>query len=124
MIERLEDVPEDVLGFRASGKITREDYREVLIPPLREAAESGDKIRMLFQLGPGLDGYEPGGLVEDAKAEFQLGLGERSAWNRIALVTDVGWARRGLEFFAWMVPGESKAFGLDELGEARDWVAG
>jgi hypothetical protein len=26
--------------------------------------------------------------------------------------------------FAWMVPGELKVFGLDELQQAKEWAAG
>jgi hypothetical protein len=49
MIERIDDMPTGTIGFRANGKLTREDYRNVLEPVLREAAESGE-IRMLFSL--------------------------------------------------------------------------
>jgi hypothetical protein len=49
MIERIDDMPAGTIGFRAKGKLTRDDYRNVLEPVLREAAESGE-IRMLFSL--------------------------------------------------------------------------
>jgi len=124
MVERLEQMPEGVMGFRATGKLTREDYRDVLIPPIREAVNGDGGIRLLFELGPGFEGYEPGALVEDAKADLQLGVGKRSAWERIAVVTDVGWARRAIEFFGWMTPGESRVFSLGERDRAEEWVAG
>jgi hypothetical protein len=43
MVERVENMPAGTIGFRASGKLSREDYREVMEPDLREAAESGDR---------------------------------------------------------------------------------
>jgi hypothetical protein len=52
MIERIDDVPAGVIGIRASGKLTKEDYQRVLEPALREAIDSGD-ARVLFVL-PGL----------------------------------------------------------------------
>jgi hypothetical protein len=32
MVERITDMPTETIGFRASGKLTAEDYREVLVP--------------------------------------------------------------------------------------------
>lgn len=49
MIERIDDMPTGTIGFKANGKLTRDDYREILEPTLRKAAESGE-IRMLFML--------------------------------------------------------------------------
>ena len=45
------------LAALASGKLTRADYKEVLEPVLREAAEAGE-IRMVFEL-TGFKGLEP-----------------------------------------------------------------
>ncbi len=47
MVERIEDMPAGTVGFRASGKLTRDDYRQVMEPDLRAAADAGE-IRMLF----------------------------------------------------------------------------
>ena len=59
MIERIEDMPTGTIGFTASGKFTRDDYRKTLEPVLRKAAESGE-IRMLFKL-TNFEGLEPAG---------------------------------------------------------------
>lgn len=39
MVERIDDMPAGTIGFRASGKLSRDDYREVMEPGLRAAAE-------------------------------------------------------------------------------------
>ena len=49
MVEKIDDMPAGTIGFRASGKLTPEDYRDVLVPTLREAVEAGE-VRMLFVL--------------------------------------------------------------------------
>ncbi len=44
MIERIEGMPAGTIGFRASGKLNRADYRDVLEPgsvPLPRRARSG-----------------------------------------------------------------------------------
>ena len=121
MIERIEDMPAGTIGFRASGKLSREDYQDVLEPILREAAEAGE-IRMVFRLTD-FDGVKPGAWYEDVKTGFDLGIGHHSAWKRSAIVTDVDWVGKAFQFFAWMTPGEVKVYGLDEIEEAKRWVA-
>jgi hypothetical protein len=124
MIERLPDMPPGTIGFRAWGEVTRDDYIETLLPPLREAIEGEEPIRLLFQMGPDFEMFDPGALLADAKTGLTLGLGHLSAWKRTALVTDVEWIRRAVELLGWMTPGELRLFSHEELDEAKTWVAG
>ena len=121
MVERIKDMPSNTIGFRAEGKLTREDYRDVLEPVLREALESGE-IRMLFTL-TGFEGLEPAAWFDDIKTGLGLGIGHHSAWKRSAIATDVDWVAKAYRLFAWVTPGEVKVFGLDQLEEAKSWVA-
>lgn len=121
MIETIDDVPPGTIGFDASGKLTREDYRNVLEPALRKAAEAGE-IRMLFRLTD-FHGLEPAVWYDDVKTGLGLGIGHHSAWKKSAIVTDVGWVGKAFEFFAWLTPGEVKVFGLDQIDAARSWAA-
>jgi len=121
MIEQIDDMPTGTIGFRASGKLTRDDYREILEPVLHEAAESGE-IRMLFML-TAFDGLEAAAWFDDIKTGLGLGIGHHSAWKRSAIVTDVDWVGRAFQLFAWMTPGEVKVYGLDQLEDAKGWVA-
>ena len=121
MVSRIDDMPPGTIGFRASGKLTRDDYRKVLEPVLREAAESGE-IRMVFELTD-FDGLEPAAWYDDVKTGLGLGFGHHSAWKRSAIVTDVEWVAKAYQLFAWITPGDVKVFGLAEVAEARRWVA-
>jgi len=121
MIERIDDMPPGTIGFRAKGKLTRDDYRNILEPVLHEAAESGE-IRMLFAL-TAFEGLEPAAWFDDIKTGLGLGIGHHSAWKRSAIVTDMDWIGRAYRMFAWMTPGEVKVYGLDQLEEAKSWVS-
>jgi hypothetical protein len=121
MVERIDDMPAGTIGFRASGRLTRDDYREVLAPVLRNAAESGE-IRMLFTL-TAFEGLERAAWFDDIQTGLGLGIGHHSAWKRSAIVTDVDWVGKAFQLFAWMTPGEVKVYGLEELEEAKSWVA-
>jgi SpoIIAA-like len=124
MIERLDDMPPGTIGFRASAEVTRGDYAQTLLPPLKEAIERGESVRLLFQLGPDFQKFDPGALLADAQTGLTLGLRHLSAWKRTALVTDVDWVRRAVELLGWMTPGELRLFSHEKLDEAKAWVAG
>lgn len=117
-------MPEGTIGFRFSGEVSRRDYDDVLTPALQEAFESGEPVRCLCQLGSDFEGYEAGAVWEDVKTGAKFGVGHLSAWKRTALVTDVDWIRHATAMFGWMTPGELKLFSLDELEQAKSWVAG
>jgi hypothetical protein len=122
MVKQIEGMPEGTIGFESSGKLSREDYADVLEPVLRKAAESGE-IRMLFKLTD-FHGLEPGAWYQDVKTGLGLGFGHHSAWKRSAIVTNLDWVGKAFEFFARVTPGEVKVYRLDQVDEARAWVAG
>ncbi len=117
-------MPAGTIGFRASGKLTPEDYREVLVPGLREAVDSGE-VRMLFVLTD-FEELEPKAVLEDVKTGFELGFLKHSSWKRSAIVSDADWVKKAFRMFAWMTPGEVKVYdvGPEAEAEARAWVAG
>ncbi|HEY1357769.1 MAG TPA: STAS/SEC14 domain-containing protein [Thermoleophilaceae bacterium] len=122
MIERIDDMPAGTIGLRASGKLTRDEYREVLEPALKEGIDSGE-LRLLFVLTD-FDGVEPGAVPEDIKTGLSAWFGHHAAWRRFALVTDSDWVAKAMHLFAWMTPGDVMVAGLDQLDDARSWVAG
>ena len=122
MIEALPDLPPGAIGFRISGRLSREDYTDVLIPPVRAAVDRGEKLRLLVLLDEEFHGLQAGAVWEDIKAALDLGVRHHSAWERFAVVTDAEWVRRGMALFGWMAPGESRLFGLGELDAAKAWL--
>jgi hypothetical protein len=123
MIERLSDMPDGTVGFRAAGKIERKDYDDVLVPELRRALERGGGLRTLYVVED-FDEIEPSALWSDAKLGMDLTIGHHQDWVRSAIVTDIEWMARATKLFAWMIPGEARVFPLAELHEAKTWVAG
>ena len=122
MIERIDDMPAGTVGLRASGKLTRDEYREVLEPALRQGIDTGE-LRLVFVLAD-FDGIEPAAIPEDMKTGLSAWLGHHSAWKRFALVTDVEWVAKAMHMFAWMTPGEVRIYELDRIEEAKAWLAG
>jgi hypothetical protein len=118
MIKELSDMPAGIIGFEVTGKIQAEDYRDVVLPALERAAQTG-QVRFLLVM-PEFQGMTGGALWQDLK----VGIQHFSAWKRIALVTDVDWMTNLTTLFGWMTPGETKVFPVAERDQAVRWVAG
>ena len=120
MIRVLEGMPDGVLGFEASGKLTADDYTKVLAPALAAADAGPGKIRILLDFSGEFDGMEAGAVWQD----LRTGVRNWNSWERIALVTDHKWMRDGLALFSWAVPGEAKAFPTNDRDAALHWLEG
>ena len=116
MIERLDDVPDGVIGLRASGEITADDYRDVMGPVLDAALERGG-VRLLYVLDEHTK-FSPGALFADLK----FGAGHLKGWERLAVVSDADWLENSIKAFGWMMPGEVKVFDDDEVDDAKAWL--
>ena len=115
-------MPPGTLGFLASGKITRSEYHEML-EPILETLERGEPVNLLFATADDFSGLDLAALWEDLKTAGTVGLGHRRAWRRFAVVTDKDWLRHAIAGFGWLSPGELRVFPLDELDDARAWLA-
>ena len=122
MVERIDGLPEGVLGFRLTGKLSRDEYHE-LMKPILAALERGEKLKLLVELPDDFAGLDLAALWEDMKAAGSVGLKHRSAWQRFALVTDKDWVRHGVSAFGWVSPGELRVFEPGEREQAVAWVS-
>ena len=118
MISQLPELPAGVIGFEATGKIAAEDYRDVVVPALQQAAAAGD-VRFLIVMRD-FDGITGGAMWQDLK----MGIEHLRSWKRIALVTDISWMSHLTDLFGWMTPGETRTFPLDQKDQAIQWVSG
>lgn len=119
MIEIIEGLPDGVVGAKAVGKVTAEDYESTLIPAVEGAISDGEKARMLFVLGEEFEGYEAEAAMDDAR----MGLHHWSDFDRIAVVTDHGSYRTLVKGFGFLMPGEVKVFHVADLDAATEWLA-
>ncbi len=119
MLQPIADLPDGVLGFEAAGEIHASDYRDVLMPAVREVWERGDKVRIILVFER-WDGMSSRAAWEDLK----VGMKNLTKWKRIALVTDLDWMITVTSLFGWMTPGEFKRFPVAARDQAIVWVAG
>jgi hypothetical protein len=119
MIEQYTEFPENVLGLRISGHVSREDYQQVVIPAVDAALQRAQKVNIYVQVDNDFSGLELGALWDDLK----VGLGHLRNWERIAVVTDIAWIANALNVFGFLKPGQVEVFPLADAGKARTWIA-
>ena len=118
MLERITDLPDAVLGFKASGELTGDDYRSVLVPAVEAALGKHDKLRLLYVLGDEVTGFSAGAAWQDTK----VGMAHVTKWEKVAVVSDKEWLRHSVSIFGYLIPGEIKAYSTAEQADARAWI--
>jgi hypothetical protein len=118
VITVIEDMPVGTIGLRASGKVTEDDYQNVLVPAVNAALAAG-KVRLMYVLAEEFS-YSPGAMWADTKLWFK----DLKSWERVAIVSDADWLENAVKAFGWMMPGEVKVFESDDVHDAKAWLVG
>lgn len=118
MIEILPKSQGNIMGVKASGTLTTQDYEEVLIPKMEAVLKNNDKARFLYYVSDDLEGIEPGAMWDDAKFAGE----HRDRFDKIAIVTDSKWMQWSTKVASWFMQGEVKSFPGNQLDEAWNWI--
>ncbi len=119
MIEQLNDTPNTIAAFRASGEVTREDFESVVIPVVNQVVKKTGRLDYLMVIDTPLKNFTIGAWWEDVL----MGLKKITKWRRAAIVTDSNAINKFTDIFSVLVPGEFKGFKHEELDDAVHWVA-
>jgi hypothetical protein len=114
MIEIVEGLPRNIVGFAVSGRLTMEDCSEVLVPAVKKSLKRHDKIRLYYELNSRF----PGAAWDD----LDLGIEDFSRCERVAIVTDIGWVRLTVKALRFLIPSEIRVFATIEAEEGRTWI--
>jgi hypothetical protein len=120
MIE-LMPVPETMLGFRASGDVTREDYQGIVVPEVCRLIRERKDLNFLLLLEPPLSTTMGASWVREVCVN---GVGKLTAWNRVAIVSDSEAVKSFARAFRVFARGELRSFMKAELNTAVSWTAG
>ena len=120
MIEKLEDLPDSVIGFRAVGTVESSDYQSVVDPAIEAAIAEGRRVNLVFVLGDEFERYSLGAMWQDALLEGK----PQRTWGRIALVTDHSLIGEIIHGIAFLFPFDLRIFAVAAQEEAIEWAAG
>ncbi len=68
MLELINDMPPAVVGVKATGKVGKEDYKNVLLPALAELYKRTGRVSLLLLIETRLKNYSVGAWMADASA--------------------------------------------------------
>jgi len=118
MIEVMPESAGNVFGIKVSGKITAQEYEEVIIPRVDAIIQEHGKARFMWVLDDGFQGAEAGAMWDDTK----FGLKHRHDFEKVALVGGAKWMEWLTKLFCKLISAETKTFSQDQLQEAWDWL--
>jgi hypothetical protein len=114
MIEIISGLPDSVVAFTATGRVTGAECEAVLLPVVARARKRHDRLRLYYEL----ECRFPGAGWEDLDiAPLQLQL-----WERVALVTDVSWMRHTVKALRFLILAEVRVFPTPQAEEGRGWI--
>ncbi len=118
MIQQITDLPENMVGFRASGEVTKDDF-DIVLKRVEEIVEKTGKLNYLLYLETSPANFTIGAWVKDGL----LGVQNLTKWNRAAIVSDSEIVKKFTDVFSDIMPGEFKGFEMDDLQHAIDWTS-
>jgi hypothetical protein len=118
MLQLMKDVPGNIVGVRALGRVTEEDYRSTFVPALEKASSESGEINLLMIFETDLSNFTFGAWMQDAK----LSLKHFGKWNKVAIVSDQKTVERLAPVLSFISPAEAKGFPVSDIELAKGWL--
>ena len=118
MIQLMPESHDSLLVFKASEKLTADDYKKRFIPELQKCIDKYERIDLVMEFDEAFKGFEAGAMWEDAK----FGTKHRHNFHKIAVVgipKSVGWMTKVGKH---LVDFEIKNFERGHVDDAETWV--
>jgi hypothetical protein len=113
MIKIIKDLPDNVVGIVTKGRVTNEECANILSPVMEDSLKH-DKVRLYYEIGSRF----PGAAWED----LRIGVEHIPQWERVAVVTDVGWVRHTVNALRFLMTSEVRVFTTFQAAEGLAWV--
>lgn len=118
MFEILPESSDRCIGFKISGKVSADDYSQ-LLPRLDEAIAAHGTINLLVVVDD-FDGYDS---LDAAKADWRFGTHEYRQVRKAAFVSDGKWAARAIRIMDPFTRNtDERTFALDQIDDAWAWI--
>lgn len=116
MIQILEGTRDDVVSTKAVGKLSKEDYDQ-LLPVLRQKVAEHQNIRWYFEMDK-FEGWEPEAAWKDMKFDFK----NTNNLEKVAMVGAKKWEEWLTQLMKPFTSAEIKYFEISEKQEALEWI--
>jgi hypothetical protein len=119
MITQITGLPENMVGFRSEGEVTKDDF-EIVKQQVASLVEKTGKLNYLLFLDNSPKDFTMGAWLQDAL----LGINHITKWNRAAIVSDSDAVIKFTDAFSKVMPGEFHGFHKADYNSAVNWVSG
>jgi hypothetical protein len=116
MLAIIKELPDNVVGIVARGRVTNEECDDILRPAMERSLRRYSKIRLYYEVGSRF----PGAGWDD----LDLAIDHLPQWERVAVVTDTAWVRQTVYALRFLIASDIRVFTTDEAQEGRAWIAG
>lgn len=118
MIQILPQSHDNILAVKGEGRLTREDYEDVLIPRLQSLVEENPKARFLFYMDEDFKGWDP----VAAWHYTRFGLKHRNQFEKVAAVCGPKWVHFSMKLKSYFVDGDVRTFPCAQSVDAWNWI--
>lgn len=118
MIEQIKNLPDNMVGFRSSGEVTKDDF-EIVKTKVEKLVDKTGKLNYLLYLENSPADFTFGAWMQDAL----LGIKNLTKWNRAAIISDSETVDKFTSVFSKLMSGEFKVFQKNDLERAIDWTS-
>jgi len=115
MIELISELPDNVVGIVARGRVTNEECDNVLRPAMERSLRRHNKIRLYYEVGSRFPGA--------GWDNLDVAIDHLPQWERIAVVTDTGWVRQTVNALRFLIASDIRVFTTEEVEQGRAWIA-
>jgi len=115
VIQIVEGLPDNVVAIVAKGRVTNDECNKVLKPLLEKSLKRHEKVRLYYEIGCRV----PGAAWDD----LRIGIDAMPQWERVAVVTDVGWLRHTVNALRFVFPGEVRVFPTNQAYQGCAWIS-
>lgn len=117
MLQILPESHEYILGVKATGNFTNQDYRDFLIPRLEALIKEFGRVRVLLYLDEDFQGFEREALLSES-----FGHENRNNFEKIAVVGGSWLLSLEMKLITPFLAGEVRNFSRSQLPQAWTWI--
>ena len=118
MLATIEGLPSNVLGVRAIGTVSEEDYLQVIAPVVDQARRERQLICFLYQFGPEFDHFTSDWAWNGAR----IGRCAIRVFEGCAVVTDIPWILQAVNLARFLMPCPIRVFADADFAAAVAWL--
>ena len=113
MLRVIEGLPDNVVGIVAKGRVTADECDRILMPVIHTSLQRNG-ARLYYEIGSRI----PAARWDDLQIEVDC----IPQWERVAVVTDIGWIRQTVKALRFLIGGDIRVFTTSEAGDGLAWI--